>query len=184
MSQQRQGATTEARFGFGTNWARYLRLVNDERIAAAELSLKEMLSLDSLEGRRFLDVGSGSGLFSLAARNLGASVYSFDYDTESVACTQTLKERYWPRDANWKIERGDALDESYLNQLGRFDVVYSWGVLHHTGDMWQALGNVAPLVGRGGACSFSRYITISAGFLVTGSRSSVYITRVSWEDRQ
>lgn len=86
-----------------------------------------MLERDSLEGLRFLDVGSGSGLFSLAARNLGAKVHSFDYDRESVGCTQALRERYRPGDKDWTIERGDVLDEDYLGRLGTFDVVYSWG---------------------------------------------------------
>lgn len=144
----------DSRFGFGRNWARYLALVNDERIALAEQSLMDMLERKSLDGLRFLDVGSGSGLFSLAARNLGATVHSFDYDPDSVGCTQVLRERYRPGDEGWVIERGDALDRDYLEQLGEFDVVYSWGVLHHTGNMWQALDNIVPLVKVGGGQLF------------------------------
>ncbi|MEO5672873.1 MAG: 50S ribosomal protein L11 methyltransferase, partial [Ramlibacter sp.] len=75
------------RFEFGANWAQFLKVLNDERIALAEQSLRNMLGVDTLKGRRFLDIGSGSGLFSLAARRLGASVHSFDYDPQSVACT-------------------------------------------------------------------------------------------------
>jgi SAM-dependent methyltransferase len=133
------------RFGFGANWMRFLSVLNDERIEEAKVSLKRMLNVDSLEGKTFLDVGSGSGLFSLAARLLGAKVYSFDYDPQSVACTAELKRRYFPED-DWVVESGSVLDKEYLMSLGQFDVVYSWGVLHHTGSMWQALENVAPLV--------------------------------------
>ncbi|MFI9655246.1 class I SAM-dependent methyltransferase [Guyparkeria sp. GHLCS8-2] len=150
MSEVLKGQRDADRFGFGSNWARYLALIDAQRIAAAEQSLRDMLELESLEGLRFLDVGSGSGLFSLAARNLGATVHSFDYDEESVSCAQALREHYWPADRQWAIERGDALDEGYLGQIGTFDVVYSWGGVHHTGDMWRALGNVAPLVDGGG----------------------------------
>jgi 2-polyprenyl-6-hydroxyphenyl methylase/3-demethylubiquinone-9 3-methyltransferase len=138
------------RFEFGANWARFLTVVNDERVAHAEASLKRMLKVEDLHGKRFLDAGSGSGLFSLAARRLGADVHSFDYDPQSVACTAELKRRYFPDDPAWFVEEGSVLDVEYLNQLGDFDIVYSWGVLHHTGAMWGALANMAPLVRAGG----------------------------------
>ncbi len=129
------------RFEFGKNWAAFLSVLDDERINTAVESLKTMLEVETLEGKSFLDIGSGSGLFSLAARNLGARVHSFDFDSNSFACTRELRSRYFPNDANWRVEQGSALDPEYLNSLGKFDVVYSWGVLHHTGRMWQALEN-------------------------------------------
>jgi 2-polyprenyl-3-methyl-5-hydroxy-6-metoxy-1,4-benzoquinol methylase len=138
------------RFAFGDNWARFLETLNEVRIERAETSLKEMLELDSLDGIRFLDAGSGSGLFSLVARRLGATVHSFDYDPQSVACTQELKRRYFADDPDWTIEEASVLDETYCRQLVEFDIVYSWGVLHHTGSMWGALANVAPMVKSGG----------------------------------
>ena len=138
------------RFEFGANWARFLELLDDGRIARAEASLKAMLEVESLAGRSFLDIGSGSGLFSLAARRLGARVHSFDYDPQSVACTRELRRRFFPEDAAWRVEEGSALDENYVRSLGAFDVVYSWGVLHHTGDMWRALDNARLPVAPGG----------------------------------
>lgn len=134
------------RFKFGENWSKFLRVIDDRRIAEAVTSLQSFLQVESLAGQRFLDVGSGSGLFSLAARRLGASVYSFDFDPQSVACALELRSRYFPGDPDWQIAEGSVLDPDYLLELGQFDVLYSWGVLHHTGDMWKALGNVAPLV--------------------------------------
>lgn len=91
-------AKEDLRFGFGENWARYLTIVSQERIEEAVKSLQNLLGQD-LHGKSFIDIGSGSGLFSLAARKLGAMVHSFDFDRHSVACTAELKRRFFPDDA-------------------------------------------------------------------------------------
>jgi len=145
------------RFAFGANWTSFLQLLNEDRIRAAEDSLKDMLEMERLDGKRFLDVGSGSGLFSLAARRLGAEVLSFDFDPQSVACTAELKRRYFPDDPRWQVEQASVLDTDFVNGLGTFDVVYSWGVLHHTGAMWSALDNVTPLVAPKGRLFIAIY---------------------------
>jgi 2-polyprenyl-6-hydroxyphenyl methylase/3-demethylubiquinone-9 3-methyltransferase len=145
------------RFEFGANWARFLRVVDEDRIAAAERGLQRMLRQSRLDALSFLDIGSGSGLSSLAARRLGARVHSFDYDPQSVATTVELKRRYFPSDTLWTIERGSALDRDYLGRLGQFDIVYSWGVLHHTGRMWDALTYVGDLVAPGGRLFVALY---------------------------
>jgi SAM-dependent methyltransferase len=125
------------RFAFGKNWTAFLSVINEDRIASAVEKLSAMVG--DLKGKTFLDIGSGSGIHSLAAVRLGATqVRSFDYDQDSVDCTAKMKRCFAPN-ANWTIEQGSALDENFMRSLGQFDVVYSWGVLHHTGDMWKAL---------------------------------------------
>jgi 2-polyprenyl-3-methyl-5-hydroxy-6-metoxy-1,4-benzoquinol methylase len=150
-------APVDARFEFGRNWQRFLRDLDEERVLEAETSLQSMLSIEDLDQKTFLDVGCGSGIFSLAARRLGAKVFSFDYDPQSVACAVQLKDTYFAEDPEWQIERGSALEQSYLASKGTFDVVYAWGVLHHTGAMWKALENMTSLVKPGGKLFLAIY---------------------------
>jgi 2-polyprenyl-3-methyl-5-hydroxy-6-metoxy-1,4-benzoquinol methylase len=144
--QHKEQVKSGERFEFGANWASFIDSIDDDRILKAVASLNEMLGGKDYTGLTFLDAGSGSGLFSLAARKLGFKVYSFDFDKKSVACTSKLKDLYFKDDPDWVIEEGSVLNTGYLNTLGQFDVVYSWGVLHHTGQMWNALSNVDLLV--------------------------------------
>ena len=149
--------TNDTAFAFGKNWRRFLGVLNDERIRVAEESLRDNLGVGDLRGKTFLDMGSGSGLFSLAARRLGATVRSADVDPDSVACTAYLKDRYFKDDPDWIVEHGSALDRAYVESLGRYDIVYSWGVLHHTGDMWRAIDLVQSRVAPGGHFFLSIY---------------------------
>lgn len=145
------------RFAFGQNWGRYLALLDEQRIREAERSLQAMLGLNTLQGKTFLDIGSGSGLFSLAARRLGARVHSFDFDSDSVACTRRLKAMFFPDDPNWHVEPGSVLDKAYMQAIGQHDIVYSWGVLHHTGQQWGALANAADRVAERGLLFIALY---------------------------
>ncbi len=144
------GPVSEERFAFGRNWLSFNDSVSQRNIVSAMNDICAWLDPRSAEGLRVLDVGSGSGLHSLAFHRLGAaSVTSFDYDLQSVEATEGL----WKAEgspATWSVTQGSALDSALMSSLGTFDLVYSWGVLHHTGDMWRALVNVAALVRPGG----------------------------------
>ena len=144
------------RFAFGRNWQEFGQLIDEERIRGAQQSLERALGTTDLSGRTFLDVGCGSGLFSLAALRLGARVRSFDYDPDSVATAQRLRDEFAPG-SDWSITCASILDPEFAGQLGRFDIVYSWGVLHHTGDLWKAMEAACGLVAPGGTLYVSIY---------------------------
>ncbi|MDP3229885.1 MAG: class I SAM-dependent methyltransferase [Acidovorax sp.] len=145
------------RFQFGENWSCFLAVVDEDRIREAEATLLQTLDLKSLADKSFLDIGSGRGLFSLAARRLGAKVCSFDYDPASVACTRERKRRYRAGDMDRCIDEGSVLDADYVKGLEQFDIVYSLGVLHHTGTMVKAFANAASALKPGGALSIAIY---------------------------
>ena len=151
-----------ARYAFGRNWRSYLKHINEERIEAAMASLLQAMPAPAppdLAGLRFLDLGCGSGLFSLAARRLGARAVSIDYDPDSVSCALELRRVFRPDDddADWVVRQGSALDVGLMSALGEFDVVYCCGVLHHTGDLWLGLGNATIPVRSGGILYVSLY---------------------------
>ena len=114
------------RFAFGQNWLKFISHLKDEQIIDAEKSIVGLTELEDLRGKKFIDVGSGSGLFSLAARNLGAKVCSFDYDSSSVTSTFFLKNKYYKNDKKWKVLVGSVLDEPFVKKLGKFDLVYGF----------------------------------------------------------
>ena len=149
----------EERFAFGKNWHSFVQAsLNEERIAVSGRYMLDFLGVEDLDGKSFLDIGSGSGIHSLAALRAGArEVLSFDYDADSVAATQAVKATKAPVDDRWRIERGSVLDEEYLDGLGRYDIVYSWGVLHHTGNQWLAIRNASERVAPGGIFYIALY---------------------------
>ncbi len=152
--------TKQIRFAFGRNWQSFVNRIDDQRIGLAMDSLRRVLQMEDLQGKTFLDVGCGSGLFSLAACLLGAErVVSFDYDADSVQATVRLRESSAIPEGVWCILRGDVLDSRFLSALPPADVIYSWGVLHHTGSMWAAVDNVARSVRSGGVLALALYNT-------------------------
>lgn len=154
------GEDAADRFAFGRNWQRFAGLVTEERIQASVDSLRALLRLApeaDLAGKRLLDIGCGSGLSSLAALRLDAEVTAFDYDEDSVATTRLLLQQLAPANARYAVQQGSVLDPELMAALGRFDLVYSWGVLHHTGEMWRAIDLAAAAVAPGGHLALALY---------------------------
>jgi SAM-dependent methyltransferase len=145
----------KSHFAFGENWASYAKLVTQAEIGRAVTDLRALAGGD-LGGKRFLDIGCGSGLHALAALRLGAAeVVAVDIDPESVATTRRMLQAHAAGLA-WQVH-GRSVFELDAAWQGQFDVVYSWGVLHHTGDMYRALRSAAALVKPGGVFMFALY---------------------------
>jgi 2-polyprenyl-6-hydroxyphenyl methylase/3-demethylubiquinone-9 3-methyltransferase len=147
----------ESHFSFGENWAQYAEKIDERRIEEAEKSLIRLVGRESIQGRTFLDIGCGSGLFSLAALRLGCQrLLAVDLDPNSVQTTRKTLERYAPDGANWDCRRISVFDLDPA-KVGTFDIVYSWGVLHHTGAMYKAIEKASAMVKPEGMLTLALY---------------------------
>ncbi len=149
----------DQRFEFGKNWLNYIhKNLTEEKVEISRKHMLRVLGQEDIKRMSFLDIGCGSGLHSFAAWQAGArEVYSFDYDPKSVEATRYVCGRAG-NPANWAVvEQGSVLDDAYMEGLPQFDLVYSWGVLHHTGDVWHAIRNAAGRVKTGGLFYIALY---------------------------
>jgi predicted RNA methylase len=148
----------ESHFSFGENWAQYAQKIDERRIEEAERSLIRLLGgREWIEGKTFLDIGCGSGLFALAAVRLGCKrLLAVDLDPNSVETTRKTLERYAPAGANWDCKRISVFDLDPAH-VGTFEVVYSWGVLHHTGAMYKAIEKASSVVAPKGTLALALY---------------------------
>lgn len=155
MSEISAGESRSKSFAFGKNWASYAKTVTQQQVDEAILGLRRLVG-DDLRGKRFLDIGCGSGIHSLAALRLGAAeVIAVDVDPDSVATTRNMLQTH-AMGGPWKVLERSVFDLD-SSGMGKFDIVYSWGVLHHTGDMYRALRIAATLVAPGGEFAFALY---------------------------
>lgn len=146
----------DLRFEFGKNWQSYAEGIDEEKIGEAVRRLQSLAAPLDLAGRTFLDIGCGSGLHSLAALHLGAAkVRALDLDEHSVGTTRAVLGRFCP-EGPYSVERKSVFDLD-LQGEGLYDVVYSWGVLHHTGAMSRAILNACRLVKPGGTLVLALY---------------------------
>lgn len=138
-------------FSFGKNWEKFSREITPEQLEEARCSLEQVLGPSGLHGKTFLDIGCGSGLFSICAFQMGARrVVGIDVDRECIEVSRRNARRFIQNGAIPDYVCASILDSQKMSQLGEFDVVYAWGSLHHTGAMWKAIENSSGLVKNGG----------------------------------
>jgi len=153
-AQERSGERVS--FSFGRNWQKFLQGISSSQVASSRAALACSFNRERFDGT-FLDIGSGSGLFSLAARKLGATrVVSVDIDPNSIACARALG-AVEDDNGDWVVRQGSILDPGFVRALPESDYVYSWGVLHHTGAMWEAIENTISRIAPGGLCCLALY---------------------------
>lgn len=153
-------STDPITFSFGKNWETFVQEhYSEKRLAIARQHLLDFLGVKSLAGKTFLDIGCGSGIHSLAAFTAGAArLVSFDLDPASVSTTRKLREMQGNPE-HWTVHHGSVLDEVFLATMEPADIVYSWGVLHHTGQMWKAVENASRFLKPGSLFYIALYQT-------------------------
>jgi SAM-dependent methyltransferase len=145
--------STVDRFAFGKNWQSFAAIADEESISEAQRGLIKLFPNGEIRGARILDVGCGSGLSMAAALRLGASqVDGVDIDVNSIKAARDLLSRF-DVGKSWSVDAANLFDLPARS----YDVVYSWGVLHHTGAMWRALDHVTKFVRPGGLLAVAIY---------------------------
>jgi 2-polyprenyl-6-hydroxyphenyl methylase/3-demethylubiquinone-9 3-methyltransferase len=145
-------------YEFGKQWASYSRMLDERKLEAAKQSLQKLLGTETLYGKSFLDIGCGSGVFLIAASQLGAKrLVGIDVDPLAVQVSDENVRRWLDDPGNISVQNISVLDEKKMASLGAFDVVYAWGSLHHTGEMRRALEIASRSVKSGGRFIISIY---------------------------
>jgi SAM-dependent methyltransferase len=102
-------------------------------------------------GKRVLDAGSGNGRWTVGLLRLGCDVLAVDASSHALDRVSEAVREHAPGSLDRLETRAvDLLDLPADLAAERFDLVFSFGVLHHTGDTYAALRNVAALVRDGG----------------------------------
>ena len=148
------------RFNFGKNWQSFSKTaLDDEKINQARNDFQNLFSGIELKDRSFLDIGFGQGLTLNFAQEAGANVLGIDVDPDNMDALREVSKKF-PKQKVPETRIISILDEEFSDSKisqTKYDIVHSWGVLHHTGKMYEAITNASDLVGADGYFVISIY---------------------------
>lgn len=153
-----QNADNITQFDFGENWAEFSKnALTSEQVEGAKASFRDLIADTGIELNQnsFVDIGFGQGLSLLTATEMGAKTVGCDINPK---CGQVLKanQRFFPtvEIESLPLVIGSILKSETVAKLmknrplpsSKYHIVHSWGVLHHTGEMWKAIDHASNLV--------------------------------------
>lgn len=144
------GANVAADITFGTR--EYFDAIERERYVEYAPWIKQTIGFDSYPGKRLLEVGFGTGTDLLQFARGGAIVTGLDLTPRSI---EIARRRFEVHGLNGEFTIGDAENLSFPD--ASFDVVYSFGVLHHTPDTHRAIRELYRVLKPGGVAIVMLY---------------------------
>lgn len=143
------GPSSEAGPATGHRWTQFERAVPE--FERNFLDIAAPLTPADFTGKLVLDAGCGFGRHALFAARYGAEVIAIDNSSEAVAsCVQNLGEA-----SRGHVIQGDVARPPF--RRGIFDLVFSYGVLHHVVDAREVFNTLGELVAPGGRLSIWVY---------------------------
>ena len=120
---------------------RYMRLTADDKGRV----FGRYVDFDALARKDVLEVGCGSGIAAQMLAEAGATLTAVDLTPWAVETTRARLDAFW-LDAEVFEADGEALPFDDAS----FDLVFSWGVIHHSSDMDRALRELVRVCRPGG----------------------------------
>ena len=114
--------------------------------------MHEVFHFDKYKNKRVLDLGCGSGIDSVEFARNGALVISVDFTDRAIMLTEKL---FKENRLSGKVVKADILNLPFDNDT--FDLVYSFGVLHHIPDIERALSEISRVLKPHGELSIMLY---------------------------
>jgi 2-polyprenyl-3-methyl-5-hydroxy-6-metoxy-1,4-benzoquinol methylase len=125
---------------------------NSEKRYFVEPHLKDLAQFHLYQGKRVLEIGCGMGADAAEFAKHGAEYVGIDLSIESIALAQ---KRFEVLGLEGEFHHASGDDD--LSHLGKFDLVYSCGVLHHYPDIDKIIENIHTLLVDSGELKFLVY---------------------------